>query len=313
MDYNKIITESFQIFWRHKALWIMGIVAAMCGQGDAGGFNFNFNQSFSGDNKLPNFNVPPFVRDMAENPIPYVMALVVVILGWWLFSTIVGWIAQGALIGMVDEIDRTGATSLGQGWRVGSERFLSLFAIAILLALPGLILLIPFIIWLVVFFAQIGVMANKNSNEIFNSLAPMLFSTLACLLPLLCLAILLGFAISLLKTISMRSCVLESLGAIDSLKRGWQVIRQNLGYVALTWFLLFVIRSFFGFIIAIPTIIMGLPVVLAVMNNGLSMVSIGLIAIFVVVMTIISGGLGGILTSFNSTLWTKFYKEVVRN
>jgi len=307
MDYNKIITESFQIFWRHKALWIMGIVAAMCGQGDAGGgFKFNFQQNFRSGNKPPDFNVPPFVQDMVDNPIPYIIALVLGLLGWWLLATIVGWTAQGALIGMVDEIDRTGATSLGQGWQVGSERFLSLFAIAILLALPGLILLIPFLIWLVAFFAQIGVMTNKNSNQIFNSLAPTLFSGIACLLPLLCLSILLGFALSLLKIISMRSCVLEHLGAIDSLKRGWQVMRQKLGYTVLTWFLLFVIGSFFGFIIAIP-------VVLAVMNNGLSMVSIGLIALFVVVMTIISGGLGGILTSFNSTLWTKFYKEIVRS
>ncbi len=319
MDYNKIITESIQIFWRNKSLWLVGMVAAFFGQGNGNyNFNFNYQQPFPGSsNKNPfsDFKIPSFVHDIINNPIPYIVAVVVIILGWWLLATLLGWLAQGALIGMVDEADRTGATSLGQGWQVGSERLIHLVLIAVLLALPTLLMLIPMAIWAISLITQIGVMATHKvpTDKIASAILPLFFSTIACLIPIICIGGLLNFGLNLLKIISMRSCVLEQLGAIDSIKRGWQVVRQNIGYTLLTWFLLLIGSSIFSFIVFIPMAILGIPIITSVIYQGWSSFSIGLVLMFVLVMIVVSTGIGGLVTSFNSTLWTKFYKEVARD
>src|SRR5262245_25309829 len=123
MNYGKVLNDSFHIFWTHRSLWLFGVMAALFGQSDYS-FRVNFTQSLgspSGGEPSLNPLEGTILERILENPLPYLLALGGLSLIWWVISTLLGWLAQGALIGMVDEIDRNGSTSLGRGWAVGRQ------------------------------------------------------------------------------------------------------------------------------------------------------------------------------------------------
>jgi hypothetical protein len=318
MDYGKVITESFNIFWKHRSLWIFGIMAAIFGQSDYS-FSVNYQEGVSftpGD--VPSLEDFPFpfqntiFTNFLENPMPYIAVAISISLIWWVISNIFGWLAQGAMIGMADEADRTGSTSLGSGWRTGVNRLFPLFFITLLLALPTLIAIIPAIIWGLQILSQFsGFFTSPNPEQSFESIFPSFISGLACLVPSICLGGLMGWVFGLLNKLAARSCVLEELGVIDSIKRGWRVMISNIGYTLLTWLILVVTSMIFGFVAAMPALVLWIPTARAILHSNWSAIStisaliMGLYSIIAVV------GIGGVLTSFNSTLWTKSYKAFV--
>ncbi|MFC1975827.1 hypothetical protein ACFLXQ_05475 [Chloroflexota bacterium] len=320
MDYGKVITESFNIFLKHRSLWVFGIMAAIFGQSDYS-FSVNYQESVSfspGD--VPSLEDFPFpfqntvFTNFLENPIPYIAVAISISLVWWVISNIFGWLAQGAMIGMVDEADRIGSTSLGSGWRTGVNRLFPLFVITLLLALPALIAVIPAVIWGLQVLSQfLEFFTNPNPEQSFESIFPLLMSGLACLVPLICLGGLMGWVLGLLNQIAARSCVLESLGVIDSIKRGWRVMMSNLGYTLLTWLILVVTGMIFGFVAAMPALVLWIPTARAMMHGNWSATSTVIALIMGVYFIIAVVGIGGMLTSFNSTLWTKSYKAFVAN
>jgi hypothetical protein len=310
MNYGKVLTDAFNIFWSHRSLWLFGVIAALFGQSDYR-FRVNFTQSLgasSGRDSSLNPLEGTILERIFENPLPYLIALGGLSLVWWVISTFLGWLAQGALIGMVDEIDRTGSTSLGQGWATGRQHTLPLFFIALTLALPLLILLIIGLAILLPFLNQ--VLSQIFYSDTFNPdlFMESLFRLMACLIPLACTGLFLGTLLRLLNLIAARSCVLEGLSPLRSLKRGWSLITQNIGYILLNWLMLSLVGATFGAIVGIPALLLWIPAAGAFLYEEWSFLSTGSLIASLLYLAIIGVGLGGILTSFNSALWTKLYK-----
>lgn len=327
MNYGNVLSESANIFWKHKVLWLFGVTLALFGQGEYG-FSVNYQERYSypvgeGGNapNIPNPFENTIVQSFFENPVPFIIVFIILGLVWWLISNFVGWMCQGALIGMVDEIDQSGTTSFGQGWDVGKGRVKNLFLLAIIFAIPQLIVFLPALIagfWL---FSQVfdlfGASFTGNfpppeqMEERFASIFPTFFGAFACIFPLLCIGGIVGWILGLLNKIAARSCVLENLGVMDSVKRGWNILRKNIGYTLLNWFILAVFSGIFGFAAAMPALILWIPTARAFMHNDWSSATVVTGILTFTYFVIMGAGVGGILTSFNSTLWTKLYKEFV--
>lgn len=323
MNYGNIITESFKIFWKVKTLWVFGVVAAIFGQSDYS-FNVSYRESISfpiGETPPTDFTLPfqnsvfsDFFTSFYQNPIPYIVVGVLLSLVWWVISSIFGWLARGAMIGMVDEADQNGTTSLGTGWKVGVNQLFPLFMIALLLALPMLLILIPVAIWGIQFLYQMNdFLTNSSREQAMESFFTTFFSAFACIFPLVCIGGLMGWILSLINIMAARSCVVENLGIINSIKRGTRVMIKSIGYTILTWFLLIVIRSTFGFIAAMPALVLWIPIARAILHGNWSAGAAVSALILAVYFVIVALGLGGIFTSFNATLWTKLYKASVDN
>jgi hypothetical protein len=310
MNYGKVLNDSFNIFWTQRSLWLFGVMAALFGQSDYS-FRVNFSQSLSspgGGEPSLNPLEGTILERVYENPMPYLIALVILSLIWWVISTVLGWLAQGALIGMVDEIDRTGFTSLGQGWDVGRQHAFPLFVIAFILALPLLVLLIIGLIMVLPFLNQ--VLSQVFYSETFNPdlIMESLFRLMACLIPLACIGFFLGVLLRLLNLIAARSCVLEGLGPLASLKRGWSLLIRNIGYILLNWLILGLVGGTFGAVVGIPALLLWIPAAGAFLYEEWSFLAVGSLVAALLYQVVIGLGVGGILTSFNSTLWTKLYK-----
>jgi hypothetical protein len=309
MDIGNLLQRSWNVFWKNKVIWVFGVVAAFAGGSDYSvSFRFNVSRPAQPGEAV----LPPQLRDFLTSPaLPVIiLVLVVVFLLIGLVFFLVNRLAHGAMIGMADEADRTGSTSLGSGWRTGRGKALRLFLIGILLNLPVLILVIPAVaIFLASFLPMILAAQGGRGPARPEALISGMLGAFGCFCSAICLAVILGLILRLLDRFAIRACVLEDLGVVASIKRGWRVATGSLGYTVLLWFAFGIIGLIVGGVLAIPMAALALPVMLSFMESGrfgaqqivliLGMLAYGLIAGVVV---------GGILTSFNATVWTLAYR-----
>ena len=152
------------------------------------------------------------------------------------------------------------------------------------------------------------VASAEEMQFMVEKVMPNFLLVFACLFPLLCVSALLGWLLKLLNDVCARSLVLENLGIRESLQRGWEVSRKNTGYVLINGIVLVVLSFLFGFVAGIPALILWIPFAQAILHGNWSALSILGGVLVALYFLIVAFGIGGILNSFNSTLWTKLYK-----
>jgi hypothetical protein len=131
-----------------------------------------------------------------------------------------------------------------------------------------------------------------------------------CLLPGLCLAVLLSIPLSVLQRLAVRACVLEGHGVRESIIRAWEMLREHLGPLALLWLILM------GVGIG-AMIVLGLPLALV----AVSLAAVALLTAFVspllfTALTLIIGLLAwlvgaaanSVVETFLSASWTLAYR-----
>jgi hypothetical protein len=91
-----------------------------------------------------------------------------------------------------------------------------------------------------------------------------------------------------------------------SLGRAWGLIRRNLGLTLLTWLFQGILGGVVGFVLALPAVALALPLIFSAARGG--ELSGGLIIALIVYAILASVLVGGLLTAFNSTLWTVTYR-----
>ncbi len=310
MDIGNLLQRSWNVFWKNKVIWVFGVVAAFAGGSD---YSVNFRFNVSRPVQPGEAIFPPQLRDFLTSPalpaIIVVLVVIFVLIGLVFF--LVNRLAQGAMIGMADEADRAGSTSLGSGWRTGKGKALRLFLIGILLSLPALILVIPAVVIFLASFLPLILTAARSGGgparpEAFIS---GMMGAFGCFCSLICLAAILGLILRLLDRFAIRACVLEDLGIVASIKRGWQVATGNLGYTILLWFGFGIIGLIIGAVLAIPMAALALPAMFSFMESGrFGAQQIVLLLVMLIYGLIAGVGIGGILTSFNATAWTLAYR-----
>lgn len=321
MNYITVFKEALSTFWRHKSLWIFGIVITIFGQGEYS-FSVNYRESYpAGQGGLPEIPGRELLIQFFENPIPYIIGFALLSLVFWIIRSLICWWSQSALISMVDNVDQQGTTSINSGWNAGKQRAVPLTIISVLFALPTLILNLPAIaggIWLFSQFFDtykdmlLGKTPSPEAMQTaFEPLMSNIFTAFACIFPLICIGAIVGWLLSLLNKITARSFVLENLPISESIKRAWQITRSNFGHVFLNGIVLIVISVIFGWIAAIPALLIWVPVARALIHQTWNMSTIIAAVLMAFYFLIVVVALGGILTSFNSVLWTKLYKAMV--
>lgn len=315
MNFGEILTKAWKIIWKHKILWIFGILTS-CGQGNGsnGGNGANASIQYSGGRG----DFPPALENFFENLETFFVniqgwEIAALILGSMFFFLILAFVftalrtigriglIQGTVLGIhtleSEQTDRLNFISLfNRGkpffWRIFGFNLLAGIAVFILI----LLLLTP-VIAFVVFTFGIGFL---------------------CLLPLLCLLIPAGWLVSVLFEQVNIAIVVEDLGIFEGLQRGWEVLRDNIGNLIIMGLILVLGGFILNIILALPMISVVLPIIVGVMGGGSTGSDIvfggGLItsllccAAYVPVLIVLSG----ILQAFIKTAWTATYLEMTK-
>ena len=294
MDYGGILKRTWQITWRNKAWWLLGILASCSGGGRGGGSGGNFS-SYNIDQRQMRGADQAFQRLMENETFWIVLAVAILILV--LLSILflaLGVIGQGGLIAAFHKADQNAILTLGEAFQHGVQRFWRLLAVQLIIGLgvflAVLILLIP------------GIAAAVLTGGL----------ALSCLLPLLCLLVpllvLFGLAIPVYLQFTQMAIVVEGRGIADSLRRAWEVIRANLGPVLVMALILILGSVVVQTVLALPFLAALVPIVTGILLQGdVQTAGIALTALCVLAYLPVLIVMGGIVQTYVSGAWTLSY------
>jgi hypothetical protein len=139
--------------------------------------------------------------------------------------------------------------------------------------------------------------------------------------------IVVGAAVSLLGNFFHRATALENLGVMDSIRRGYAIVRARVGDVVIMGLIMFGIGLVFA-IVMIPVVLAvlfmaavagGLPALLAggitnLFAHGAAPKVVALVVgipLFLLVMTLPLTFISGLVEAFTSSTWTLTYRETI--
>jgi hypothetical protein len=285
MDYGSILRRGWEISWKNKGLWLLGILSG-CTSG-AGNPSQNFTWQTSGQevsNTAQQFpNVPEgFWVALIIGVFVAILVLVVV-------AIVLGILGQAGLIAGVAHADETGSVKLAEAWRLGRPHFWRLL---------GLGLLLFAVVMIVALVIAGGVVLTLGLGAI-------------CLIPLICLALPIGIIVSAYLNLVQNGIVLGKQGVFEALGKGWEVFRAHFWPVVLMGVIMMVISFVAGLLISLPMIVAWLPLVaVAVSQSERGFVAflpmIGCFLLYLPVLIV----LGGILKTYVSSVWTVTYRRL---
>jgi hypothetical protein len=136
---------------------------------------------------------------------------------------------------------------------------------------------------------------------------------LICLIPLACLLVPVMWFIWVIVEQASIAIVIEDLGILDGLRRGWEVVRANLGVmIVMALILLLGVGFIGGIIISLPIFVIAVPAMIGAFSGsdrgmwgGLALAGVCFVAYlpFLIV-------LRGILSTYVGTSWTLTYMRL---
>ncbi len=351
MDHIKILKRAWYILWSYRALWIFGLILALAGAGSHGNLNSSSQSqtnSPSSQQTLPkdfHSGYAEFAQGLgslfhqglaqagiteAQLPTLIWIAVIFVLMGLALAIVIAGarYVAETAVIRMVDEYESTGTKmTIRQGFRTGwSRTSWRLFLINLLVSLPlifGFVLLLALAVIVFVAF-------NHGSQQ--TAILSIIASVALLFLVFIVVAIVSIF-LALLRNFFWRVCALENVGVRESLRRGFQMVRDNWKNVGIMWLVMIGLGIVWA-VVSILALLLTLPVVAitgviaalvaiipAVLVGGLTSIVlpgwlpwiVGIVFVLPLFLVIAFSPwllLGSWQTVFTSTVWTLVYREL---
>lgn len=300
MEMSNILSRAWKIVWKHKVLWIFGILAS-CGSRSGGGSGGGGN-SFSTDSGQ-NFNPPPelerfftnierSMRSVSEEQIAIFVAIFIAAI---CLLVIITWLVglygkTGVTVGALQaEAGRavTFRSIWGESWGV----FDRVVGLNFLLALP------PILLGFVLVFGFVAVGALTMGIGAL------------CLLPLLCLFIPIGIAYGIFTDFASIAVVKDGLSISAAIQRGWDVLSKNVGSLALLALILILGSFFISIILALPFFVALLPLLLGAASGDVMQNMTFTLVCFAAAIPVIMVA-SGILYSYLQTAWTLAYSEL---
>lgn len=307
-NFGEVLSRAWQIIWKHKVLWIFGILAS-CSQGGAR-FNSGSNGGGNGGYGTGPTNLPPQLERLfeaiAQNVAAFIAIAIALVCIFWMVSIFLGTIGRIGLIRGTWQVEG-GLQNLifGQLFSESTPFFWRIFGLSIVVGLPFLIFFGALVAALVVF----GISMSQGSDASAFGFLSMLPIFIGCI----CLLIPVGFVIGMIVRQAERVIVLENASVMPSLSRGWDIFRNNLGPIFVMAIILAVITFVAGFVIAIPVLITVVPAVLAfAAGNAENWTPMIIAGVCICLYIPVSLFLNGIIIAYTESAWTLTYMRLTR-
>jgi hypothetical protein len=304
-NFGEVLTRAWQITWKYKVLWIFGILAS-CGRGggNGGGGNSGGGRSSGSGNGSgldPNNLFPKDIFQEAGkwlNDNWWIIALIVLaVIVLVLLFYYLGTIGKIALIkGTFKAEQGAESMSFGELWSESQPFFWRVFGLSFLIGLAFLVIFLPLF--------AIGILTAGVG--------------FVCLLPLICILVPIAWVLSVVLEQADAAIVLEDKSMFDGFKRGWEITKNNIGPMIVMALILGIGGAIIGVIIALPILIIVVPVAIGAAAMGASgatsSLSIPLIiggaccVLYFPVLLILSGA----LTTYIQAAWTLTFMRLTK-
>jgi hypothetical protein len=290
MDFGAVLSRAWQIIWKHKVLWIFGILAS-CSSGSNYGSNFRTSYQRDLTPEMQNF-----FNQIPQWEIWLIVAIVVaVILVLVVLAIFLGTVGHVGLIRGTQEVEGGRTTLIFSDLFNGSlPYFWRVFGLNLL---AGLAVFLIFTLVIIV--------------GVFGSIFTLGLG-LICFIPLICLMVPLGWLIGVVVEQANIAIVLENLGIVQGVERGWDVFKRNLGAMIVMALILLVISLLAGFLIGLPLVAVVGPIFIAMVSGSQQVAQGGLLlaGLCLVAWIPVAIVLNGVLQSYVKTAWTLTYMRL---
>ena len=313
MDFGEILSKAWKIIWKHKILWLFGVLAG-CGMGSAGGGGSSGGNAVYSGGESGSWNGPPFMSPSAQRAFED--------FAQWLADIPVGvWVSLGItivlaliLIGLVMSVVMLFAGSFGtagviKGTVIADEAASDTKPISLKQVFTGIK---PYF-WKVL-------LLNLGLRVAGFIVGFLLFIPIILLVVFTCglgvfLLIAIGIFIDLMVNFSTIAIIHEDKDIFEAISRAWQVITRDLGKVLVMFLILGLGQIVIGLVIALPLILVPMPLVLGLLALGGGAVGVGVIVSIILFLLIIPIMifLGGVLKAYVLASWTLTYRRLTEN
>lgn len=295
MNFGEILSKAWQIIWKHKVLWIFGILAGCASGGGSGnGVTYTFGSNDFNNNAWRPFNLyfDSFAQALPWLFLIFLITLIVVVLVIFL-----GTIGRIGLIRGTQVVDQgVQRLTFKEVFSSSTPYFWRVFALNLLIGF-----LIVLFIFMLLLIMVLGTVFTLGIG-------------LLCFIPLLCLLVPLSWLVTIWVEQANIAIVVEDLGIIEGLNKGWDIFKKNLGTLLLMGLILLVINLVIGFLLAIPFFFVLAPVLMGLSFGANSDIWLGVwvsgicLVLFIPVFLV----LYGILTAYTKSVWTLTYLRLTR-
>ena len=293
---GEVLTKAWQITWKHKVLWLFGILVSL---GQVLNLGNNGVRLLGQSNILP----PDLTRQFVTLTqgygfwVAFAGGLCIMMVLLILASTI-GQISIIKGAAMADQGEES--LSFGQVFRAARPFFWRVFWFSLIV---GLVFFFIFMI----FFALLAVMVTLGVAGSAARIAPLLGLGLLCLIPFTCLIVLISFAISPVLMESTVAIVVDDLGIPAAIAKAWRVVRANVGSIILVAFLVYIFGVAIGMVIAFPTLVVLLPLMTLGAGSAASqtstLIAVTCLCAYVPVLLLLQS----VFTVYMHSIWTLTY------
>lgn len=308
MNYGELFEKAWRIIWKHKVLWLFGILAGFTARtySDGGGsswlqtgydsrdypYHDPFSRAFPGLQEFF-YNLERGFQDGTIWPsvIGIGVALFCLFVILWVISLVLGTFGRTGLVcgaWLADE--GAGRLTFRQLWHESRAAFWRVLGLTLILKVLG---------WVVgiILFIQIILVA------IFT-----LFCGLVVFVPLVIIA---AWLISVWIELTVVAIAGENLGMLDGMRRSWKIIRSNLGAAIVVSLILFVGWLIASLIIGMPFLLIVLPVIVGLFSQTDAALMTGLITAGVLFLLYLPVAilLNGIVHAYIGATWTLFFRR----
>lgn len=279
MDYGEVISSAWKIAWKHKALWLFGILAS-CGS-SSGSSNSGASWQVSAS---PEMELPVLTDLQLSLIIGLGAVLIVVLICLAVFLSTIGRI--GVTLGTVEADQGAESLTVGGVFRGSTPYFWRVFFLNLLIVIGVVILAL--------FFGTVLVGLSIVTLGI----------ALLCMIPLLCVLVPLGWLFYVYIEQANVALVVEDLSISDALQRGWQVFRENIGPLVLIGLFIAAVAFLVSLVLFLPFAFTVFPLLGSIFMGGelatLFYISLLCFVLYLPILLI----LNGILRTYLGSVWT---------
>lgn len=306
MDYMGIIKRGWSHTWNNKFLWALGFLAAL---GSGGAYSNSGRYTFNSDDAsaMSAWMTPERAAALTGGIIAFACIGFIVGIILWLVSLS----ARGGLIRAVADLELgTGKPTFGEAFRAGWKHVGRLVGMTILLYIVPTILILVLVVGFITVIGGAAVMGSNMDDP--SGLMAGIGGLSLVFLCLLCLLIPFMIILEFIYPFAFRGIVLRGMGARESLRHGWAVLKENLGEIIILGLGFF----FIGLVVALVALAILAPVALiagvpfmALMRSDATALQGILVALGLLVTVVVSALISAITTSWQSSTFTLAYLE----
>ena len=269
MPFGELFTGTFGQIWRHKRLWLFGLLGlalTSIGLLVYQVFQYRWQSGWlttMGDlMKNPGMMPERYVSTMMSS-----MVWLWVGMGIWLVVGLLGYIVnlvmRGATMNEAAIAWGGGRTKTGRGISAGAGRAAYVFVLDLLWLLPGLLLACGGIGAFAAVIAAAAA-ASEGGNDAAGAFILTIITALCCIF---CLALLVGLLSTVFAPLMYQSAVAGRRGLGAAISEGWRMAKANLGAMIIFAILLWVLNIALGMLVSLLTFPFMLPWLSSWMQN----------------------------------------------